>query len=312
MHSAARPCYLERVMTTPWRMKVGLGVVAALGLGCGYPPIPPIPTGDAGTSDPSSTSDPTSTGLPLGDSSTRGEPGTSGGSTLDDSGGSTSTTGGLEGTTHAGTSTASDSGSASTDGGTTGEASTGTSSGSGESSSGDPPPDCNPELAEVFYDIDGGDDPLEWIELYNPCPFAIDLGAYSLGWGGSDYAYGTLGLSGMLPAGACTVVGGPQSVAANGSPVLGQAVDLEPDLQNSGAIADGVALFLGAAIDIDAASVPVDAVIYGDANSSGLLDASGMAPAPHVIDVLPGETIQRTGPASWGFGVPTPGVCPPY
>jgi len=57
---------------------------------------------------------------------------------------------------------------------------------------------------------------------------AVDLSGWSLGWGGSDYAYATLQLSGEVPAGSCFLVGGPSSELSNGSPTFDQAEDFEP------------------------------------------------------------------------------------
>lgn len=295
----------------PWsRMKgvnVAGGMIGALLLsvaGCGSPPIPRSPFAEGtSTEDPPGTTgddgliDPT-TG---GGGETPGTTGPSGDTTGADTTASPTTTGEPPPTDSTDDDAGSESG---------GESSSG---GPAESeSSGEPPPDCDPILAEVMYDISGEDDGLEWIRLYNPCAVAVDLSAYSLGWGGTDYTYGTLDLVGSLDAGACTVVGGPTANADNGNPVYGQAVNLEPDPQNSGGTADGVALFVGAAADITMITVPVDAVIYGGANNSGLLDATGAAPAPHVGDAGSGDALRRTGMAAWEIGPPNPTECPPF
>ena len=168
----------------------------------------------------------------------------------------------------------------------------------------DPDPDPDPgqvRLAEVYYDAPGEDDGLEWIRLYNPGGSAVDLSSYSLGWGGTDYTYGTLSLSGTLPAGACTVVG---AVPEGGS---GQSATFTPNLQNSGTAADGIGLFLGAP---GPDSVPVDAVLYGAENSSGLLDETGTPGAVDVADAPSGSSIQRAGDTWSVQATPAPLACP--
>ncbi|MCH9680829.1 MAG: hypothetical protein K0V04_05290 [Deltaproteobacteria bacterium] len=171
--------------------------------------------------------------------------------------------------------------------------------------------DCEPQLAEVLYDVSGEDDTLEWIRVYNPCAGAVDLSGYSLGWGGVAYTYGTLDLEGQLGAGECMTIGGPTSSVANGSPSFGQAIDLFPDLQNSGTLADGVGLFSVRAGSIGG-TTPIDAVIYGQDNDSGLVGPDGSAPMPHVGDAPADQSLRRTGLTRWGMGVPTPDLCPPY
>jgi hypothetical protein len=104
------------------------------------------------------------------------------------------------------------------------------------------------------------------------------------------------------------VVGGPFSVPSTGSPVYDQVQYCEPDIQNGGYTADAVALFRAGTGDVTTA-VPLDAVIYGQVNSTGLLDQSGL---PGGVDVPtvdgPGLSIQRTTFAgSWRVMNPDPG-----
>lgn len=166
-----------------------------------------------------------------------------------------------------------------------------------------PTPAGDPQLAEIFYDAEGADDTAEWVKLHNPGPAPIDLSGYALGWGGTDYAYGTLQLSGTLAAGACVVVGAQPDGAA------GLAADFAPDLQNSGPTADGVALFAGDAAAIDATTVPIDVVLYGESNDSGLLDESGAPGEVDVADAPPGSSLRRQGDG-WVVGAPQPAACP--
>jgi len=166
-------------------------------------------------------------------------------------------------------------------------------------------------LSEVFYDRSGGDNGFEWVELFNGTGAVIDLSQWSLGWGGLDYTFGTQQLSGLVAAGEYAVVGGPESDASNGSPLFAQAVDLSPDLQNSGTLADGVGLFRRLASAIAAQTVPDDAVIYGQTNASGLLDAGGRSDLVHVGDAPSGASIGRIGASAWAIlDAPSPGTGP--
>jgi hypothetical protein len=204
------------------------------------------------------------------------------------------------------------------DGTSTGEPTTSGSTdgtdGSSSSSTTGEPGECHPILAEVLYDPMGGnDDDKQWVKLYNPCDAEIELsGAYVLGYGGDDYTYGRLELTGSIDPGACRLVGGPDSSNDNANPVWGQNEDFVPDLQLSGQVADGVALFLGGAEDVMADTVPLDAVIYGVVNESGLLDAEDGMPEPHVGDAGSLDSIRRTSlDAEWEVAAsPTPNDCP--
>src|SRR4030095_8583657 len=139
----------------------------------------------------------------------------------------------------------------------------------------------------------------------------LDLAGWSLGWGGADYTSGVLALEGVVDAGDRFVVGGPLSTDDNAHPVFGLAVDLDSDLQNSGATADGVALFDVPAPEVLAETVPVSVVVYGEANASGLLDETGAAAAVDVADAPGGSSIERGADGVWRVQpVPTPGAPP--
>ncbi len=164
-------------------------------------------------------------------------------------------------------------------------------------------------LSEVLYDPTGADGGVEWIELYNASGATVDLSSMSLGMAGDDYTDGgRVQLSGSIASGATFVVGGPTSSSANGNPSYGQSYDFDPDLQNSGAVADGVALFNMRAAFFTSTTVPVDAVIYGTSNSSNLIDETGGANSPDVSDASGGSSIERTTLAgAWQVqATPTP------
>jgi hypothetical protein len=166
-------------------------------------------------------------------------------------------------------------------------------------------------IAEVFYDATSGDDHLEWVELANDGDVAIDLAAYSLGWGGTSWLAGRQALEGTIDAGDRFVVGGPLSTPANASPAFDLAVDLDSDLQNGGATADGVALFDVPADALTAETLPIAVVLYGTSNASGLLDPTGAIAAVDVLDSAAGESIERGTDGVWrAQPLPTPGAPP--
>ena len=167
-------------------------------------------------------------------------------------------------------------------------------------------------LSEVLYDVSSTDDGLEWVELYNNDSVAIDLSGFSLGNGGTGYTTSLVQLSGVIQPGQTFVVGGPLSNATNSNPSLDQAIDFNPDFQNSGSAGDGVALFNLPASQITNATVPIDAVIYGPNNNNGLIDETGLANAPEVGDASAGNSIERLDLAgNWQIqGTPTPNATP--
>ncbi len=171
-------------------------------------------------------------------------------------------------------------------------------------------------IAEAYYNPPGDDNGFEWVKLYNGSGAAVNLAGYSLGWGGSDYTYGSVQLVGTVEAGACFLVGGPNGNAEGGFPGLvmfDQAVALSPNLQNSGATADGIALFDVPAASINAGTVPVDAVIYGANNGSGLLDETGAAGIVDVANAPSGDSIVLQDDLGWGvLANPTPTQCLPF
>ncbi len=177
-------------------------------------------------------------------------------------------------------------------------------------------------LSEVFYDGPGGDDGQEWVELYNAGPLAVSLGDAVLGYGGGSFAAEVAVLPQLtVPPGGCVVVGGPTSDEGNGLPVFDAEVDFEPDLQNSGVDADGVALFaVTEGQPLDDLGAPFDGVIYGDAvnDNHAFLDPFGQRRlVPDVVDAPSGQSIARSFAfeqeevgGDWGvLAAPTPGRC---
>ena len=171
-------------------------------------------------------------------------------------------------------------------------------------------------IVEAYYNHTSTDDQFEWVKLYNGTGGPVNLAGYSLGYGGTDYAYGVLGLAGMVGNGECFVVGGPNGNAASGfpaGPVFGQSIDFNPDIQNSGATADGIALFDVPAAAVTGATVPIDAVIYGTNNTNGLIDETG-APGPvDVGDSGAESSIRLQADGTWAVEPdPSPLECTPF
>lgn len=173
-------------------------------------------------------------------------------------------------------------------------------------------------LSEVLYDAAGGgttgmgDDGREWVELRNAGTSAVPLSCYTLGNGTTNYRYSFAQLPPTsIPAGGCILIGGPDC----GGPACTDTINFNPDLHNvtAGASA-GVALLYGLAGSITDATVPVDAVIYGDANTGGLLDATGAASSATMVPtVTAGHSISRTATGTWADTTPpTPGTCTTY
>jgi hypothetical protein len=158
-------------------------------------------------------------------------------------------------------------------------------------------------LVEVLYDPGGPDDDQEWVRVYNGTDADVDLAGYSLGWGGASYVSGTTQLSGVVPARGCAVVGGPSSTFANGNPSIDLAQDFSPDLENSpSAAGDALGLFHALAADLDAASIPADAVVWGANNATGFVGPGGLPfAAAHVPSGPEGASIVRTSVGSWAI-----------
>jgi hypothetical protein len=172
-----------------------------------------------------------------------------------------------------------------------------------------PPPAEGLILSEVLYDVDGGDDGWEWIELYNSGSQTIDLASFSIAYGGTSYG-NPVQLQGTVDPGKTFVIGGPSShPQTNGKPSYDQVENFSPDLQNSGSDGDGIALYDVPAAEWTSSTVPIDAVIYGPNNNNGLIDETGAANPPEVGDAAAGESIERVDVAgAWEIeNKPTPG-----
>ncbi len=163
-------------------------------------------------------------------------------------------------------------------------------------------------ITEVLYDVPSGDTGYEWVEIFNGTLETIDLSGYSLANGGTGYGSGWA-LQGILTPGQCVVIGGPLTEETNAFPIYHFELDFEPDLQNSGAKADAVALFAVPGGEVTAETVPVDAVIYGTTNDNGLWDESGGPGEVDVNDANSGSSISRFADGWQVTPDPTPNDC---
>jgi hypothetical protein len=166
-------------------------------------------------------------------------------------------------------------------------------------------------LSEVVYDLVSTDTGREWVELRNAGAGPVPLACYALGNGPTSYRYSLAQLPAItVPAGGCVLIGGPD---CGGLP-CDAPIDFDPDYHNGTAgSASGVALFYGLAADVNDASVPVDAVLYGTANTAMLRGPSGIPASADVIDVAAGHSIARSGTGGWvDLTTPTPGACTTY
>ena len=165
------------------------------------------------------------------------------------------------------------------------------------------------EIVEVMYDpIGSGDDQHEWIKIYNPNCFTVDLSEYRVAYGGTSFIEG-LQLSGEILANECLVIGGPVSDSTNGFPIYNIAEDfINTGLQNSGTTADGVALYFGEVIP---SNNPVDVVIYGISNDNNLPGTDGQPASVNVGDAPSGTSIVKVS-GVWQINSlgTTPGICP--
>jgi cytosine/adenosine deaminase-related metal-dependent hydrolase len=166
-------------------------------------------------------------------------------------------------------------------------------------------------ISELYYDHKGQDSGYEWVKLYNGTGETVDLSEYTLGWGGKSWLTGKISLEGELQPGACFLVGGPNSEPGNGSPVFDQPLNFEPDLENSGETADGVALFAGTPSTVTASTPPIDAVVYDGWNDSKLIGPDGNVSPVHAPDVFSGESLLRVSLGLWEVNAsPEAGDCP--
>lgn len=200
-------------------------------------------------------------------------------------------------------------GSSSAADGTTTDATDASSSSSGETST----VECRLFLVEVLYDVEGGDDELQWVKLYNRCDEALDLAGLSIGYADLAWGDGFKELVGTVDPFGCHVVGGPMSSALNGDPDYMLADDYAPNLGTAEVAGAGVGLF-DVPTDQIPGGTPIDAVVYGPNNDNGLVDANGRVVAPHVGNAAQNGSIQRTSEDdTWVTAdVPTPGTCPPF
>lgn len=122
-------------------------------------------------------------------------------------------------------------------------------------------------LSEVHAGEAGATDGRQWVEIANLSDVPIDLSRYSLGAGDRDYTAVRTTLTGIVAARGCVVIGGPEATVA-GQPPYDQVHDFEPDFGLGATGGYGVALFDVPSTAIAPATLPYDALVYGDDNDA--------------------------------------------
>lgn len=165
-------------------------------------------------------------------------------------------------------------------------------------------------ISEMMLDPNGNNNQTQWVEIHNDGEYFVDLGRYYIGAGTSDYTATTANLQGIIPPQGCVVIGGPTSNGANGQPNYDQVLDFVPNLPSSVTSDGGVALFFEqspAPTDI-----PVDSVVFGAANTGGLLDEGGSPDGELSPATTEGDSLERISATSDVMAVqssPSPGRC---
>jgi hypothetical protein len=166
------------------------------------------------------------------------------------------------------------------------------------------------EIAEVFVDAVGPDDGLQWVKLRNTTALPIELAGYRVRAGQASFAQAGLALTGKLAPGACAVVGGPLSTAANGAPAYFLAADFAPDLPRHAAATAGYAVFEDAAVPVSGMATPVDALLIGTGNAAQLRGADGEIAEPGCASVPAGSSARRGAGGICAAAAPRPSQCP--
>ena len=168
-------------------------------------------------------------------------------------------------------------------------------------------------LAEIFWGglnaaTPANNDTSQWVKLVNSSAVSIDLGAYAIASGRTRYASTLAGLTGILAAGQCAVVGGPTMLPGNGGQAGDlslQVLDFMPDLPYPAGIGTntetiGLGLFASDVTATDIAQhVPIDSIVVGPTPSPGFLDELGRAVSPSLASVSPTQTAFRSGRATF-------------
>lgn len=166
-------------------------------------------------------------------------------------------------------------------------------------------------ITELFVNATGADDGLEWVEIFNNSKNFVDLSHYTIGAGTSDYTATTHALTGVVAPGQCVVIGGPTRSGANGNPTYFEEHNFDPDLPDGGAAAHGVGLFFNRPV-LAATDAPIDAVVYGDANTAGLLNEQGVAKTDLSPTPISNRSLRRASLDHDTFTIestPRPGGC---
>jgi hypothetical protein len=171
-------------------------------------------------------------------------------------------------------------------------------------------------ISEILTDPTGSDSPFEFVELvatryinFATTPYTVifsnNFSATANGWiNGGTRTYAFSITSGTALPGSVVYVGGSSMIPLTnqvrvintgttaGDGGIGNAV-AGGVLGNGGASADGIAVFSGAIGSITAATVPIDAIFFGDAIGSAYLSSSQGYELP-INDVYSGGKLDTT------------------
>jgi len=139
-------------------------------------------------------------------------------------------------------------------------------------------------LNEVNYDVPGGDNGKEWIEIYNASANSVDISGWKIEAGGSTYTVRfTFPAATTIDPDEYVVVGGPDVGGANFNSQNAL------NMPNASSTADGVRLVT----DADAI---IDTVIYGPAasNTDMLVDDCGVVAASYAIGGPSAQVLARS------------------
>lgn len=165
------------------------------------------------------------------------------------------------------------------------------------------------EIAEVLADPTGDDDQLQWIKIHNKTALPIDLSSYRLKAGQSNYDLVSVGLTGIIPAGGCFVVGGPLQSGANSEPIFSQLHDFSPNLPHDGTQAAAFALF-DSNTPVGGVVTPVDTMVVGATNAAQLLGPDAEIATPYCGAPAAGMSALRNGDKTCVTTYPQPRTCP--
>lgn len=145
-------------------------------------------------------------------------------------------------------------------------------------------------INEVYYDPQGADSTLEFLELYNSSDNDICIGAWDVQTAGPSFSIVlTIPENVAIKAKGYYLIGGQSNVGNFG--VTADLIDDSLVMQNGGSESDGARIR-------DEDNNVVDTVLYDEPNSNNLPDDTGVSGISLAVDVSEGHSLERTSPGS--------------